>query len=163
MFRIKFSVICALFFFSSAFSFARAGLGGAFSYSASTTPTSFASFTARSDVSPWCLFFNAHLDKKVLSVFADDWFVNERLSEHLDYFVLWGISGGIRFEDEKREFVTGCRFGAGLDFFFCERRLEFFAQAVWNPYFGVKKFQDDYSPLFRPINFPCSAGMRVWF
>ncbi|MBQ9207550.1 MAG: hypothetical protein IJ158_12685 [Treponema sp.] len=162
MFRSKLSVMCALFFFCAAFSFARVGLGGAFSYSASTSPHEFVSFTARTDVSPWCVFFNAHFKDNTISVFADDWFINERIAEHLDYFVLWGISGGVRFEEERFELATGCRFGAGLDFFLLKRHVELFAQAVWNPYFGIKKSGGDYSPLFRPVNFPCSAGIRIW-
>lgn len=157
-----------LFFsFSAMFSFAssksHAGIGSSLSYSLSTSQHSFVSFTARSDLSPWVVFFNAHFNQSVMTVFADNWFINESLSSQLDYFVFWGISGGIRFEDEKRELATGCRFGAGVDFFCLNRRLEFFAQTVWNPYFGVKKIDKDCSLIFRPVNFPCSAGIRMWF
>lgn len=163
MFRLKICLFSAFFFLCGAALFARAGLGGSFSYSASTTPQSFASFTARSDVSPWCVFFNTHLGESTVSVFADDWFVNERVAEHLDYYVLWGISAGARFDDGVRELATGARFGAGLDCFFLARHVEFFAQGVWNPYFGIKKSGGDYSAIFRPVNFPCTAGLRVWF
>ncbi|MBR4599747.1 MAG: hypothetical protein IKO39_06845 [Treponema sp.] len=143
--------------------FAHVGLGGSFTYNASTSPSCAASFTARSDESPWGIFMNAHLKENTVSIFADNWFVNERLAEHLDYFVLWGISLGTCFEKKSYDFGTGCRFGAGLDFFFFKRHLEFFAQAVWNPYFGVKKEDGKWSPLIRPVNFPCTAGLRLWF
>jgi len=146
-----------------AFSFAKTGLGGSFSYSAATTPQAFASVTARNDVSPWSFFLNAHFKENAISFFADDWFVNERVAEYFDYFVLWGASGYCRFEKNVFEVATGCRFGAGLDFFFIKRHLEFFAQAVWNPYFGLQKSDNEYSPLFRPVNFPCTAGARLWF
>lgn len=143
--------------------FARAGLGGAFSHAAATTPLELASFTARTDTSPWGVFFNVHFKSNTVSCFLDNWFVNERIAEHLDYFVLWGMSFGARFDEEATELATGSRFGAGLDFFFVQRHLELFIQSVWNPYFGVKKSDGDYNMLVRPVNFPCSAGVRVWF
>lgn len=162
--RLKKSLF-ALFFLCACFgAFSEAGVGGAFSYSPSTTPTSFVSFTARSDVSPWCVFLNGHLEKKTLSLFVDNWFINERISEHVDYYVLWGIGAGVTFDDGKRMIATGSRLGAGLDFFFLERRLEFFTQAVFEPYYGIKKNRDEnWKPFIRPVNFPCSAGIRVWF
>ncbi|WP_407427494.1 hypothetical protein [Treponema sp.] len=163
MLRIKISVMCALFFFASVFSFADAGLGGSFSYSASTTPQSFISFTARSDISPWCFFLNAHLNENTVSVFADNWFVNERIAEHLDYYCLWGMSFLAAFEENRLICATGARFGFGLDFFIIKRHIEIFAQTVWNPYFGIKKQDREYSPVIRPVNFPCTAGMRIWF
>ncbi|MBP5284394.1 MAG: hypothetical protein J6Y93_07015, partial [Treponema sp.] len=131
--------------------------------SASTSPDTAASFTVRSDVSPWCVYFNSHIGNNTISVFADDWFVNERLSEHCDYYVLWGVSGSCSFEEDCLEVTTGCRFGSGLDFFVFKRQLEFFAQAVWNPYFGVKKESGTYSPVFVPANLPLTTGLRVWF
>ena len=105
------------------FAFSDVGLGGAFSYNLSTSPTSAVSFTARSDESPWCIFLNAHLKNNTITVFADDWFINERIATHLDYFVLWGISAGFSFNENFTDFGTGCRFGGGLDFFFFERHL----------------------------------------
>ena len=108
-------------------------------------------------------FFNSHLGENTVTLFLDDWFINERLCEHADYFVLWGMSYGATFEEDEIIFAMGSRFGAGLDFFLLSRRLEIFGQAVWNPYFGFKKEDGDYSPLFRPVNFPCSAGLRLWF
>ena len=121
------------------------------------------SFSARSDTSPWSVFFNAHLKENAVTLFLDDWFINERLGEHADYFVLWGMSYGSVFEEDETILAMGSRFGAGLDFFLMDRRLEIFAQTVWNPYFGVRKEDGDFSPLFRPVNFPCTAGLRLWF
>ena len=153
-----------LFFFGfCALSFARAGLGAAFSYNVSTVSCAEAAFSARSDESPWCVFFNSRLNQNSISLCLDDWFINERISEHADYFVLWGMSYGAVFESKETEFDMGCRFGAGGDFFFCKRRLELFAQLVWNPYFGIRKEDGELSPVFRPVNFPCSAGIRLWF
>ena len=159
----KFILAVFIFSFFLSFSFSNVGLGGSFSYVASTSPHMQVSFTAKSDHSPWTVFFNAHLKENTISVFADDWFINERIAEHLDYFVLWGISAGATFEDDKTIIATGCRFGAGLDFFFLKRSLEFFAQSVWNPYFGIKKKNNDCSAVFKPITFPCTAGIRFWF
>ena len=161
--KLKICAISVLFFLSMSALFSHTGLGASFSYSASTSPYAAFSFTARSDLSPWCVFFNSHLGENTISVFADDWFINERISNHLDYFVFWGISGGFRFDDELSEISTGCRFGAGLDLFLLTRHLEFIAQSVWNPYFGVKKEDGNYSPLFRPVNFPCTAGIRLYY
>ena len=155
--------LAVLLFGFCSLSFAHVGLGASFSYNASTSPSCAASFTARSDESPWVIFMNAHLDENTVSAFADNWFINERVAEHLDYFVLWGISAGFRFEKKSYDLGTGCRFGMGLDFFFFRRHLEIFTQAVWNPYFGFKKEDGKYSPLIRPVNFPCTAGLRLWF
>ncbi|MCR4822134.1 MAG: hypothetical protein K5873_04580 [Treponema sp.] len=157
------SITLAIFLFFLAFSsYARAGIGASFSYSISTDPHSFLSFSGRSDISPWSIFMNAHLTDNTISLFADNWFVNERLAEHVDYFVLWGMSFGATFEDDKKAFCTGARFGAGFDFFFFGRHLELFTQAVWNPYFGFKKEDGDYGPVIKPVNFPCTAGLRIW-
>lgn len=159
----KFFLICLLAVLPF-LAFSNVGIGGSYTYNLSTSPSSSLSFTARSDESPWCIFLNAHIfDRNTISVFADDWFINERIASHLDYFVLWGISAGFSFDENYTDFGTGCRFGGGLDFFFFERHLEFFAQAAWNPYFAVKKEDDSWSPLFRPVNFPFSAGLRLWF
>ena len=156
-------LLIPVFFCLCTFSFAKAGLGGAFSYNVSTAPISFASFTARSDESPWCVFFNAGLKKKCVTSFVDNWFINERISNHVDYYVLWGLSFGARFDDDEYFLATGSRLGAGLDFFFLERRLEFFAQAVYEPYYGARKTDESWKPFIRPVNFPCSAGLRLWF
>ncbi|MBB5226170.1 hypothetical protein DYE50_10145 [Treponema ruminis] len=159
----KFFLAFFIFAGFSSLSFARVGLGGAFSYSLSADSHEMVSFSARSDESPWCLFFNSQLKENTITLFLDDWFINERLARHLDYFVLWGMSYGATFEADKTVFAMGCRFGAGFDMFFFNRRLEFFGQAVWNPYFGASKEDGSCSLLFRPVNFPCTAGLRLWF
>lgn len=158
-------VFLILSFFCCSLSFAKAGLGASASYSVSTTPTYFASFTARSDISPWCVSMNAHLDKKSISFFLDNWFINERISSHLDYYVLWGVSFGAVFdeEDDEQRLATGSRLGAGLDFFFFNRQLEFFMQAVCDPYYGFKKDGKTWKPFIRPLNFPCTAGIRLYY
>lgn len=131
------------------------------------------SFTARSDKNPWSAFINLELDDDAsfykLSFFADDWFISERLSNHIDYYVLWGVSGGFLYDENSLddtklvEISTGCRFGGGLDFFLFKRKLELFAQAVWNPYFGIKVRDKEASPFLRPVCFPCTAGIRFFF
>ncbi|MBQ0050841.1 MAG: hypothetical protein KBT11_02120 [Treponema sp.] len=144
--------------------FCRTGIGGAYTYNLSTTPTDCVSATFRQDTQPWSVLTNAHLDCNKFSVFVDNWFINERIAEHLDYFVLWGISGEFLKNDEKMEISTGARAGIGLDFFFFRRHLEIFTQFVWNPYYGIKLNEDnEISPLFRPASFPCTAGLRLWF
>ena len=162
MLKQKF-LLCFILLFPAFFLSARTGLGGAFSYSLSTEPHTAASFSVRTDFSPWSLLANVHFNENTLSLFFDNWFVNERLAEHADYFLLWGMSFGSTFEENDAAICTGARFGAGFDFFFLNRRLETFVQAVWNPYLGLKKKDGDYAPVLRPVNFPCSAGLRIWF
>lgn len=161
---MKFRLSLIIVFCSCFFLPADVGMGGSFSYSVSTTPTSFVSFSARSDESPWCVFLNAHLEKETVSLFVDNWFINERLGSHLDYYVLWGLGLGATFDDGKRMVASGSRLGAGLDFFFSDRRIEVFAQAVCEPYYGFRKGSSSgWRPFIRPLNFPCSAGIRLWF
>ena len=159
----KFLLAVVALFGICTLSFARVGLGGAFSYSLSTYPHAMVSFSARTDESPWCVSINSQLGKNTIMLFLDDWFINERLAEHLDYFVLWGMSYGATFEPCETVLAMGCRFGGGFDLFFMNRRIEIFGQSVWNPYFGAIKEDERYSPLFRPVNFPCTAGLRLWF
>lgn len=134
------------------------------------------SATFRSDKNPWVFFLNLEndfessdkTDIKKISFFADDWFISERISEHLDYFVLWGVSGGVLYDKNDGgknlyEVSTGCRFGAGLDFLFFKRHFEIFTQAAWNPYFGVKIDDGDLSAFLRPACFPLTCGIRLLF
>lgn len=144
-------------------SYAKAGLGCSYTYNLSTKSRSMVSFTARTDKSPWCVSFNAFLQNNGMSLYLDNWFVNERLAEHLDYYVLWGMNFGAVFDDDNIQGFTGARFGAGLDFFLLKRHLEIFTQFVWNPYFGIDKTDWNFSPIIRPVNFPCTAGIRIWF
>ena len=160
--RRKFLLI-PFFFSLSLFVFSETGLGGAFSYNVSTHPVSSASFTARSDDSPWCIFFNAGIEKKFVTAFLDNWFINERISEHAEYYVLWGLSFGAEFDDDEDILAAGSRLGAGLDFFFFDRKIEVFAQTVFEPYYGARKTEASWKPFIRLVNFPCSAGLRLWF
>ena len=114
---------------------------------------------------------NAHFSPDSLeflnefSVDVDNWFVYERLSSHLDFFVLWGISGGAKVchSSEYYSAGTGARFGGGLSFMFFRRSLELALQAVWNPYFAIEKDDGDFGIFGRPLNFPLSAAVRFWF
>lgn len=130
----------------------------------------------RSDKNPWSFFLNLEngfgsgdkTELKKISFFADDWFISERLAGHLDYFVLWGVSGGVLHDKNSGgknlyEISTGCRFGAGLDFLFFKRHLEIFVQAAWNPYFGIKIDGGGFSAFLRPACFPLTSGIRFLF
>lgn len=158
--RLFFSVI-----FLCAFGAASAdiGIGGGVMYAFAPNPFAAVSVSARSDTSPWCFFASIHSEKNEFSVYADNWFVNERIAEHIDFFVLWGISVGGRLDDELAELSTGARFGAGLDFFFLRRHAELFVQSAWNPYFGVRSDDGDFEPIVSLLSFPCSTGLRLWF
>ena len=158
-------VICAVLFLfvqTVVFAFAGSGLGVQGGYDFSSKPAWFVSVTGRSDFYPWVVSMNAYPQKNMISVFADDYFINERLSRHIDYYLFWGISAGFLSDDGLIEASTGCRFGAGADFFLFSRRMNFFCKAAWNPYFGTKKYDGSWGPLVRPLSFPCSAGFRIW-
>lgn len=154
--------LASVLFFLSSQVFPSTGIGGGGGYVFSTSPSECVIFSFRQDTQPWSFALNFHPSKNKISVFADDWFISENISGFLDYFVLWGISGEFRKESGLLEISTGCRFGAGLDFMLLQRHLELYFQAVWNPYFGLKKEKSDYDPLVRPLSFPVSAGFRVW-
>ena len=161
--KFKSFVIALVFFCSASFAFSSAGIGASFSECFSTVPTGLVSFTARSDVSPWCVFFNAHREKTTVTAFVDNWFINEHLTDSVDYYLLWGLSVGATFDDDEQLLATGSRLGLGLDFFLLGRRLELFTQAVCEPYYGARKTDGRWRPFIRPVNFPCSAGFRLWF
>lgn len=166
----------AVFLFFALFNFpvfSHAGFGASASAVLSPDFPVLFSATFRSDKNPWSFFLNFGFEKEdnsfdlnKISFFADDWFISERISNHLDYFVLWGVSGGGLFDkndDDTNlyEISTGCRFGAGLDFLFFRRHFEIFLQAVWNPYFGVKIDDGDAGAFLRPVSFPVTAGFRI--
>ncbi len=162
-------VICAVLFlfFQTLFCvFSKTGIGFQGGYDFSSRPAWFVSVTARSDLYPWVVSMNAYPQKNMISVFADDYFVNETftpLSKNIDYYLFWGVSAGFLSDDGLIEASTGCRFGGGLDFFFLQRHVSFFCRGAWNPYFGAKKTDGNWKGLARPLSFPCSAGVRVWF
>lgn len=162
-----------IFSFFSFQIFPNAGLGASASAVLSPDFPVLVSANFRSDKNPWAFFLNfgfekddGNFDLNKISFFADDWFISERISNHLDYFVLWGVSGGVladKNDDDTNlyEISTGCRFGAGLDFLFFKRHFEIFMQAVWNPYFGVKIDDGNFGAFLRPVSFPVTAGMRI--
>jgi len=170
--------VFVLFIFVPVSVFAKVGVGGQFGFDLGRKPDSFASLSIRSDVSPWCVSLNAHFSNPIYDEFAlsdtftfsaDDYFVNERLCQNVEFYVLWGISAGFYVDfgaadsDSKDfSFGTGSRFGGGLDFFFFHRHLELFLQAVWNPYLGIKKDDGEFGFLGKLDNFPCSVGIRFW-
>ncbi len=98
-----------------------------------------------------------------MTLSLDNWFINERITGNLDYYVLWGLGFGVTFQDDLQILAAGSRLGAGFDLFFMERRLEFFAQAVCEPYYGAKKKDRGWKAFITPVNFPCTAGIRLWF
>lgn len=160
---MRFRIFLAVILFCLSFQvFPSTGIGGGAGYVFSTSPSGCVSVSLRQDTQPWSFAVNLHPYKNKISVFADNWFISENITGLLDYFVLWGVSGEFRKENELLEISTGCRFGAGLDFMFFKRHLELYFQAVWNPYFGLKKEKSDYDPLFRPLSFPVTAGFRFW-
>ena len=159
----KILFLCSLFFFSLATSFARAGIGASFTLDLSLNPAPLVSLTAKTDTSPWTFFFNVHPLSNTLTFFADNWFINERMAEHLEYYVFWGPSGGFTFDDGSFNMAMGARIGAGLDFFFFRRHLELFTQTAWNPYFGLQYEDGSYGPLIHVLSFPITAGLRLWY
>ena len=168
--------VVSFFLLASALAFPRAGFGVHGGFDCGRDSDSFVSASFRRDTSPWVFSLDAHFsnplfsDLKFADTFtfvADDYFVNERVSEHMDVYVLWGSSAGFYSDfsaGSGRDFSvgTGSRFGVGFDFFFLNRHLEFFSQAVWNPYLGVKREDGDFNFLGKIDNFPCSVGFRFW-
>lgn len=121
----------------------------------------FLNVTCRSDENPWCFSVNAWPTHGTLSVFADNWFVNERINDTLDFFGFWGISGCAGFDGFS--LGTGARLGAGIDCFILEnRQLELYWQAAWNPYFGIED-DDGIKFMANPLCFPFQTGVRWWF
>lgn len=158
----KILLIFVFLFSLSLYSYSNTGIGAAFSFQPSLSHPVF-SFSARSDLYPWSSFLNVSLEDNSVSSYADNWFINERMSDCLDYYVLWGVSGRLCVDEKKTECTTGARLGAGLDFFFFDRKLELFSQFSWNPDFGVKKEDGKSSFVYHILSFPCTLGIRSWF
>lgn len=118
------------------------------------------SISGRSDESPWCLAASAFVFNKEIVITADNWFVNESLSQPLSWYALWGISAGAGFDSFS--IGTGARLGLGLDLLLLDKKqLELYWQLAWNPYFGI---EDDGGLDFfaRPLVFPFATGARWW-
>ena len=140
------------------------GVGGGFCFSAA--PNEFASASFRADTSPWCFGVSVH-SNGAFSVSADNWVIHKKLSDTISWFALWGLSLEFRrgFSEDAADFEAafGSRAGAGMDFFFLERRLELSSHIVWDMQAGVERTDGDLSFLFRPAHFPCSLSLRLWF
>ena len=120
------------------------------------------SLTLASNHTPWVFALNVKPEPWYVGVTADNWFVYKAHCRCINHFVFWGISGGVELEGVYG-LNTGARLGLGANFFFARRHLELYAQAAWNPYFGVNLKRGDGDLFFiRPIHFPVNAGLRVW-
>ena len=171
VFKIKIKILLSLFILFPTTVFADLGLGVGVGMDISSSPDTFVSASFRTDTNPWCISVSAHFNdkfasfKNAWSFSADNWFVYNSLEKNIDYFCLWGFSGGIEKDFSSGDdfsFAFGSRLGAGLDFFFLDRRTEFFAQFVWDLRIGLERENDEFNMLFAPDNFPISAGIRVW-
>ena len=121
------------------------------------------SITLASNHTPWVFALQVKPEPWYVGITADNWFVYKAHCRCINYFFFWGISGGMELEDSYG-INTGARAGVGVNFFFAKRHLELYAQAAWNPYFGVNLKRGDGDLFFvKPINFPVNLGMRVWF
>lgn len=160
--------------FLCTFSYASLGIGTHAGVNFSTDQDTFVSLTIKPDTSPWCSNINAHFSevykekfeyKNTITFALDNWFINENLTDHLEYYILWGVSAGMYLKsmDEFAYSIgTGCRFGLGVELLCINRHLELFLQGVWNPYVGVKLVDNNLEAMFVPVNFPCSFGFRIW-
>lgn len=121
--------------------------------------------SVRSDMSPWGLEAHWNFNERSLALFLDDWWICKRLNSMLNFYTFWGLSFGLKFENEFYA-QTGPRLGLGIDvFLFKNRSLEFYVQGAWNPSLGMNYDRDDekYSFRFVPSSFPVNSGIRFWF
>ncbi len=148
--------------FSGRFVYADIGAGGDVGFYVSPDYYGYFSASFRSDESPWVFYVAfSPFDDRILGI-ADNWFINKKLSTHLDYFIFWGISSDCKADAFMAG--TGARVGAGISWFMLgERALEFSLQGAWNPSFGIKDDDGDKCMYIRPIDFPFSTGARWWF
>ena len=120
------------------------------------------SLTFASTHTPWVFALQVKGSPWYVGFTADNWFVYKTISRFADYYLFWGVSGGMEVEGVYG-LNTGARAGAGVNVFLAERHLELYAQAAWNPYFGVNLRRGDGDLFFvRPIHFPVNVGLRVW-
>lgn len=149
------SVLCVVNVYSDV------GVGGEIGFEAGPYYNNFFSGTIRSDKTPWTLSVNSSFFDGNIGATADNWFVYKTVSDPVNYYVFWGISAGLEFDDFGLN--TGARIGIGLDWFILDsKELELYCQAAWNPYLGIKH-EDDWDFVFRPLCFPFSTGARWWF
>lgn len=122
-----------------------------------------ASLTLASNHSPWVFALQIKPEPWYFGFTADNWFIYKSLCPSFNYYVFWGVSGGLEVE-ELYGINTGARLGAGINFFCARRHLELYAQTSWNPCFGVNLNRGDGDLFFvKPIVFPLNLGLRVWF
>lgn len=120
------------------------------------------SVTFASNHSPWVFALQVKGAPWYVGFTADNWFVYKALCPCFNYYLFWGVSGGAEVEGVYG-INTGARAGVGLNWFGAHRHLELYAQAAWNPYFGVNlKRGDDDLFFVKPLNFPVNLGVRVW-
>ena len=121
------------------------------------------SLTFASNHTPWGFALQVKPEPWYVGFTADNWFVYKALCPCFSYYLFWGVSGGAELEGAYG-MNTGARAGAGITFFCAKRHLELYAQAAWNPYFGINiKRGDDDLFFVKPLVFPVNAGLRVWF
>ena len=139
--------------------------GGDFSFNIEPESNLTAGISLRSDLSPWGISASWNFSGKSAELALDNWWICKKISPSLNFYALWGMSFGGRFENEFYG-QTGARLGFGFDaFLFKNRSLEFYAQSAWNPSIGMNYNSDGrkFSLRFVPACFPVNAGCRLWF
>ena len=121
-----------------------------------------AGLSAASSRSPWVFALQLRTKPWYVGVTADNWFVYKSFGRDCAWYLFWGISGGAELEGAFGV-DTGARAGAGANVFLARRRLELYAQAAWNPSFGVYLKGGGDVLFVRPLSFPLDAGLRVWW
>lgn len=162
---MKKTLMAVIVMVSSAFLFARTGIGIQGGAKIDMGVDHVEGMSIRSDRSPWGISLDCNFKDKSADLILDDWWIVKRLSNNVNLYTLWGMSFGARLENTWYG-ETGPRLGAGIDvFLFKGRCLEFFAQAAWNPSIGANwdGEEDELSLRFRPACFPVNGGIRLWF
>ena len=173
---MKKTLMAVIVMVSSAFLFARTGIGIQGGAKIDMGVDHVEGMSIRSDRSPWGISLDCNFKDKSADLILDDWWIVKRLSNNVNLYTFWGMSFGARLENEWYGETgmrlggslrgTGSRVGAGVDvFLFKSRCLEFFAQAAWNPSIGANwdSEEDELSLCFRPACFPVNGGIRLWF
>ena len=122
-----------------------------------------AGISVRSEFSPWGISASWNIREKSADLVLDNWWIYKKINSRINWFALWGMSFGGKFENEFYG-ETGARVGIGINAFCLENRgLEFYTHAVWNPSFGLNYDSGDEKFTFRfvPACFPVNAGIRV--
>ncbi len=150
-----------LSFFVIPSSFALSGIGVQIGTNLGDPLFGFASATVKSDAIPWVFSLDCDFKHLYFQANGDNCFVDKYIAYPLSVYLFWGISASIQ---TKEDFLlaTGSRAGIGLSVFSPKSRfIEGYIQASWNPSIGIE-YDDYFKFLFRPLCFPCSAGIRFW-